>query len=92
MGNKSFFSKMKQKKETSNQRLEAIRSKVGSVIEKNREEVGSGKSISEIELDLFSNILDIGRLLLADRIVGEEEQLENTDYSIEGKKNKEPRK
>jgi len=79
----AYFSKMKSK---SNQRLSAIRSKVERVIEKNRKEVGSGKGISEIEEDLFSSILEIGKLLLADRIIEEEEELENTDYTITGKK------
>ena len=79
-------------KNKSDQRLEAIRAKVEQVIEDNRKEVGEGKSISEIEQDLFSSILEVGKLLLADRVVSEEEQLENTSYSIEGKKNKESRK
>ena len=79
-------------KNKSDQRLEAIRAKVEQVIENNRKEVGEGKSISEIEQDLFSSILEVGKLLLADRVVSEEEQLENTTYSIEGKKNKESRK
>jgi len=78
-------------KNKSEQRLEAIRTKVEQVIENNRKGVGEGKSISEIEQDLFSSILEVGKLLLADRVVSEEEQLENTTYSIEGEKNKESR-
>jgi len=78
-------------KDISRQRLESIRSKVEQVIEKNRREVGTGKEISEIEEDLFSSILEIGKLLLKDRIIEEENQLENTNYSIAGKKNQEPR-
>jgi len=70
----------------SQQRLEAIRSKVEQVIENNRKEVGKGKSISEIEQDLFSSILEVGKLLLTDRIESEEEQLEDTRYDIEEKK------
>lgn len=78
-------------KDKSQQRLDAIRSKVEQVIENNRKEVGTGKEISEIEGDLFSSILEIGKLLLQDRIIEEEEKLENTDYGIKGKKNKESR-
>ena len=79
---------MKKNKERSSDRLEKIRSKVESLIDKNRGEVGTGKEISRIEQDLLAGILDIGKLLLEDRIIEEREELENTGYSIEGKKNK----
>jgi hypothetical protein len=79
---------MKQKKESTTKRLEKIRSKVEFLIEKNRGEVGTGKEISTIEQELLVGILDIGKLLLEDRIIEEREELENTGYRIEGKKNK----
>ena len=79
------------KKESSTKRLEKIRSKVEILIEKNRGEVGTGKEISSIEQDLLVGILDIGKLLLEDRIIEEREKLENTGYRIKGKKNKKDR-
>ena len=72
----------------STERLEKIRLRVEALISKNRKEVGTGKELSGIEDDLLSGVLDIGKLLLEDRIMSEEESLESTDYRIEGKKNK----
>lgn len=77
---------MKKNEETSPQRLEKIREEVESLITKNREEVGTGKEISIIEQDLFASILDLGKLLLEDRIIEEREELESKTYTIKGKK------
>lgn len=79
---------MKKNNPSSTKRLDEIRTKVESLITKNRKEVGSGKSISEIENGLLSDILEIGKLLLEDRVIEEEEKMEDKSYEIEGKKNK----
>ncbi|TAK37006.1 MAG: hypothetical protein EPO28_12750 [Saprospiraceae bacterium] len=68
-------------------RLESIRAKLESLIEKNQSEVGSGKSLSTIEGDILSGLLDIGRLLVEDRVVQEEQTLESKGYEVEGEKN-----
>ena len=77
---------MKKQKSLSLDRLTVIRSKVEQIIEENRKGVGSGQDISEIEENLLTSILDIGKLLLEDRIMEEEKNLENTGYDIVGKK------
>ncbi len=82
---------MKNKNSQSNKRLEKIRTKVEKMIEKNRDEVGTGKTIGEIEQDLLSGILEVGKLLLEDRLIEEESELEDKGYEVKGKKNKEPR-
>lgn len=69
-------------------RLSKIRSRVESLIEKNRNGVGSGKELSTIEEELLAGVLDLGKLLLEDRIISERDELENTGYGISGKKNK----
>jgi len=71
------------------QQLENIRMEVESLIERNRSRTGSGRTISEIEQDLFSGILKLGKLLLEDRIIEEDSDLEDTGYSITGKEDKE---
>ena len=82
---------MEKNKRDSVNRLEKIRLQIDRLINKNREEVGIGQSITEIENDLLSGVLEVGKLLLEDRIILEEEELEKTGYSIVGKKNKESR-
>ena len=72
----------------STERLEKIRSSVEFLIEKNRKGVGTGKELSTIEEELLAGVLDLGKLLLEDRIIAEREELENTGYDIAGKKNK----
>lgn len=67
-------------------RLESIRAKLESLIEKNQSEVGIGKSLSTIEGDILSGLLDIGRLLVEERIGEEEQTLESKGYEVEGKK------
>lgn len=56
------------------------------MIDQNRNDVGSGKTISEIENVLLSSVLELGKLFLEDRLIAEEEKLENTNYGIKGKK------
>lgn len=68
---------------SSKERLQEIQSKVEKLVDTNRKEVGIGKSITEIEETLFSEILDLGKLLLADRLIEEENKLENRSYEIE---------
>lgn len=82
---------MKRSKTNSDSRLEKIRFQIDELMNKNRKEVGSGKSINEIEDDLLSGILEIGKLLLEDRIISEEKELEKTGYRIKGKKNQKSR-
>lgn len=76
------------KKQTPSQRIKTIRSRIDFIIEKNRKEVGTGQSIKDIELSLLSDVLDLGRMLLEDRIVEEEKKLEDNKYIIDEKKNK----
>jgi len=73
---------------TSTARLAEIRSRVESLIERNRKGVGTGKELSTIEEELFAGVLDLGKLLLEDRIIAERDELEDTGYRISGKKNK----
>jgi len=73
---------------TSTARLAEIRSRVESLIERNRKGVGTGKELSTIEEELFAGVLDLGKLLLEDRIISERDELEDTGYRISGKKNK----
>ena len=47
------------------------------IIQKNEEEVGSGKSVGEIEGELLSSLLEMGKLLLCERIESEAENLED---------------
>lgn len=70
-----------------NPRLAAIRVKLESLIEKNQLEVGSGKSLATIEGDILSSLLDIGRLMVEDRVVEEEKKLESRGYEVSGEKN-----
>ena len=49
-------------------KLEEIRNKLELIIQKNEEEVGSGKSVGEIEGELLSSLLEMGKLLLCERI------------------------
>lgn len=77
------------KKLTREERLKRIRSKVENLIEKNREEVGMGKKIAEIEEEFLESLLEVGQLLLEDRIVEEESKLEEKGYEVKGKKNQE---
>jgi len=73
---------------TSTARLAEIRSRVESLIERNRKGVGTGKELSTIEEELFAGVLDLGKLLLEDRIIAERDELEDRGYRISGKKNK----
>jgi hypothetical protein len=68
------------------ERLARIRSKVENLIEKNTKETGTGKRIDEIEGELLSGILEVGKLLLEDRIEEEGSALEEKGYEITGKK------
>jgi hypothetical protein len=68
-------------------RLKSIRAKLESLIEKNQSEVGSGKSLGTIEGEILGSLLDIGRLLVEDRVVQEEQTLESKGYQVEGEKN-----
>jgi len=77
---------MKKVEDLSLVRLTAIRSEVEGLIAENRKSVGSGEDIRTIEEGLLSKILDIGRLLLQDRIIEEENKLEKTGYNIVAKK------
>jgi len=77
---------MKKVEDLSLVRLTAIRSEVEGLIAENRKSVGSGQDIRTIEEGLLSKILDIGRLLLQDRIIEEENKLEKTGYNIVAKK------
>ncbi len=78
------------KEQTREERLKQLRSKVEKIIGNNREDVGSGKKIAEIEGELLGSLLDVGQLLLEDRIIEEELKLEEKDYELKGKKNQEP--
>ena len=73
-------------KDLSTQRLEAIRSRLEDLMISNRSSVGSGEEVGEIEKSLFSGVLELGKLLLEDRIIEENEHLEQSDYDIEAKK------
>lgn len=73
-------------KDLSQQRLEDIRCRLEDLIISNRSDVGSGQDVGEIEKSLFSGVLELGKLLLEDRIIEENESLEQSDYTIESKK------
>lgn len=77
---------MLKKKRNREERLTRIRTKVENLIEKNTEETGTGKRIDEIEGELLSGILEVGKLLLEDRIEEEESALEEKGYNIAVKK------
>ena len=82
---------MRNKNKKSSKRLEKIRNKVEKLIAKNQDETGTGKSIGAIEGDLLRGVLEVGELLLEDRIEREEGDLEERDYEVQGKKSKKPR-
>jgi len=69
-------------------RLKEIKGRVSALIEKNRTEVGSGKTIGEIEVNLLEELLNIGKLLVEDRLIEEEKKLEKSGYEIAEKKRK----
>jgi predicted RNA-binding protein len=72
--------------QTSEDRIEKIRLKVENIVTENRNNVGTVNSIQEIEENLMSNLLSLGKLLLEDRIVAEEKRLEGLGYDIKGEK------
>ena len=65
------------------QRLDGIKSKLHQMLERNRDEVGSGKTITEIETNILSKLLGIGKMMVRDRLLEEETLLESTGYDIE---------
>lgn len=64
------------------QRLANIESKIEEMLGRNENEVGTGKSVSEIETTLLSELLGIGQLMMADRLLEEEAALESRGYDI----------
>jgi len=73
-------------KDLSEQRLDDIRSRLEDLIISNRSDVGSGQEVGDIEKSLFSGILEVGKLLLEDRIIEENDYLEQSAYDIKAKK------
>ncbi len=71
------------------ERLKQIRSKLETIVQSNRKEVGSGKNIGEIEEELLESLLEVGQLLFDDRIIEEESKMEEKGYEVAGKKTKE---
>ena len=82
-----YLAIMKKTTQNSKERLSEIQLKIENIITKNRSEVGQGQSFQTIEEGLFAQMLSVGRLLLEDRIIEEENSLEHSGYEIKGKKN-----
>lgn len=64
-------------------RLLKIKTRIDNLLSSNRSEVGSGKTISEIEQSILKELLQIGKLLLEERIEAEESNLEEQGYEIQ---------
>ncbi len=87
MSDIAYLAIMKKTKQNSKERLNGIQLKIENIITNNRNEVGQGHSFQTIEEGLFTKMLSLGRLLLEDRIIEEENRLEHSGYEIKGKKN-----
>lgn len=69
--------------------LESIQAQFEKLVEKTEAERGQVKSIESIEGDILSALLEMGKLLLKERLTNEEQHLESVGYDVEGEKNQE---
>jgi CRISPR/Cas system-associated protein endoribonuclease Cas2 len=69
--------------------LESIQAQFEKLVEKTEAERGQVKSIESIEGDILSALLEMGKLLLKERITNEEQHLESVGYDVVGEKNQE---
>lgn len=69
--------------------LEGIEKHFEKLIGKTEASVGCRQSIGDIEGDIMTELLALGKLLLAERVSNEEAHLESIGYEVVGEKNQE---
>jgi hypothetical protein len=70
-------------------RLEGIQGHFEKLLEKTQASNGGGQSLGDIEGEILSELLKLGKLLLSERIEQEEAHLESEGYEVLGEKNQE---
>ena len=70
-------------------RLSGIEAQFEKLLDKTQAVSGGHHSIGEIEGDILSELLKMGKLLLSERIEQEESHLESVGYEVIGEKNQE---
>jgi hypothetical protein len=70
-------------------RLEGIRAQFEKLLDKTQVAKGVRQSVGEIEGEILSDLLQMGKLLFSERIEQEEKYLESEGYEVVGEKNQE---
>lgn len=70
-------------------RLEGIQEQFEKLLDKTQACNGRAQSLGDIEGEILSELLTMGRLLLSERIEQEEANLESKGYEVLGEKNQE---
>lgn len=70
-------------------RLDAIQSQFEKLLAKTQAQKGAVQSLGDIEGEFLSELLQMGNLLLRERIEQEELYLESKGYEVSGEKNQE---
>jgi hypothetical protein len=70
-------------------RLDGIQAQFDKLLDKTQATKDGGQSLGEIEGEILSELLKMGKLLLSERIEQEEAHLESAGYEVFGEKNQE---
>lgn len=68
-------------------RLSSLESHFEKLLDKTQAFNGGSQSLGEIEGDILSELLKLGKVLLSERIEQEEAHLESCGYEVVGEKN-----
>lgn len=70
-------------------RLDVVQAQFEKLLDKTQVPQGKVQSVGDIEGEILSELLKMGKLLLLERIEQEETHLESGGYEVLGEKNKE---
>lgn len=70
-------------------RIEGIQAQFEKLLDKTQVQTGVVQSVGDIEGEILSELLKMGKLLLSERIEQEEANLESGGYEVLGEKNQE---